>query len=199
MSRIKGRLKRVHQFIGYRDGMGSLLSSAGVSASTGVGAAPEAEAGSLSAVGLHMDAGDEHDFFWTIPNNLNHLHPIGIKVRFSSATATGGDNHTFIGLFDILTVGTSAIAIGSTVLDTTIAVTSAIGTADVIQETARGVINGATVSEANVAAMDVMAINIELDADDASEEMNVYGIIVDFVPKMDEGSPLSYNADSYTY
>lgn len=198
MARFDTSAKRVHVFIGYRDGMGSLLSSAGVSASTGVGDAPEAEAGSLSAVGLHMDAADEHDFWWTIPNNVNHLHPIGFKVRYSSASSTAADDREWIILYDIISEN-AALAIGTTALDTTIAAALDNGTANAWQESPRGILNGSTISEANVAAMDIMAVNLELQLDDASEEMNMYGIIIDYMPKDFEGSPRTRNSDPYTY
>jgi len=194
----KGHIKRKHVFLGYQEGIRGLISSAGVSASTGVGDAPEAEAGALSAVGLHMDADDEHDWFWTIPNDLNHLHPIGFKVRYSSASATAADDRQWIILYDIISED-SALAIGTTALSTAIAAELDNGTADAWQESPRGILNGSVVSEANVAAMDIMAINLELGIDDASEEMNMYGIIIDYVPKTFEGSPSTYNGDPYIY
>jgi len=194
----KGRPKRKHVFLGYQEGTRGLISSAGVSASTGVGDAPEAEAGALSAVGLHMDAADEHDWYWTIPNDLNQLHSIGFKVRYSSASATAADDRHWILLYDVIDED-SALALGTTALSTAIAAELDNGTADAWQESPRGILDGATVTEAQVAAMSLMALNLELDVDDASEEMNMYGIIIDYVPKRAEGPPSTYQGDPYQY
>ena len=194
----KGRVKRRNVFIGYQEGTRGLISSAGVSASTGVGDAPEAEAGSLSAVGLHMDAGDEHDWFWSIPNDLNVEHAIYFRVKYSSASATAADDRHWIVLYDLIAED-AAMAIGTTALDTAIAAELDNGTANAWQWSPKGTLDGKTVSEANVTGGDYMAINLELDIDDADEEMNMYGIEISYVPKRYEGASQTYNADSDTY
>ena len=187
-----GRLKRKQIFLGYQEGIRGLISSAGVSASTGVGDAPEAEAGSLSAVGLHMDAGDEHDWFWVLPRDLNWTQPIGFKVRYSSASATGTDTRLWILLYDVIAED-SALALGTTALSTTIASDTDNGTANAWQDSPRGVLNGGIITEAQVTGQAIMALNLELDSDDASEEMNMYGLMIDYVPKRSQGSPSTFN------
>lgn len=194
----KGRVKRKNKFMGYQEGVRGLISSAGVSASTGVGDAPEAEASTLSAVGLHMDAGDEHDWFWSLPNDLNTQHAIYFRVKYSSASATAADDRTWIVLYDLIEED-AAMAIGTTALDTAIAAETDNGTANAWQWSAWGTLDGNTVSEANVQGGDFMAINLELDVDDASEEMNMYGIEISYVPKRYEGAAQTYNADSDAY
>lgn len=188
----KGRLKRKVVFLGYQEGIRGLISSAGVSASTGVGAAPEAEAGALSAVGLHMDADDEHDWFWIIPRDLNPLHEIGFRVRYSSASSTAADNHDWILLYDVIAED-AALALGTTALDTAIASDTDNGTADAWQDSPRGVLNGNSITEDNVTNSDLLALNLELGVDDASEEMNMYGLLIDYVPKRGQGHPQTFN------
>lgn len=187
-----GRLKRKSVFIGYQEGIRGLISSSGVSASTGVGDAPEAEAGSLSAVGLHMDAGDEHDWFIPIWRDLNPLHSIGFTVRYSSASATGADTRLWIVLYDIIAED-AALALGTTALDTAIASDTDNGTADAWQDSPSGVLDGESISEANVTSQAILAINLELDSDDASEEMNMYGLLIDYVPKRYQGPAYHFN------
>jgi hypothetical protein len=194
----KGRPKRKHVFVGYQESIRGLISSAGVSASTGVGDAPEAEAASLSAVGLDMEIGEEHDWFWPIPNDLNQLHSIGFKVRYSSASTTDTDDREWIILYDVIAED-AAMALGTTALDTVIVAELDNGTADAWQESSRGVLNGGTITEANVAAMDLLAINLELNVEDSSSEMNMYGIIIDYVPKRGAGDPSTYQGDPYQY
>ncbi len=194
----KGRVKRKNVFLGYQDGTRGLISSAGVSASTGAGDAPEAEASTLSAVGLHMDAADEHDWFWSIPNDLNSLHPIYFRVKYSSASATAADDRHWIILYDMIAED-AAMAIGTTALSTAIAAELDNGTANAWQWSALGTLNGAVVTEAHVTGGAYMAINLELDIDDADEEMNMYGIEISYVPKRGEGASQTYNADSATY
>ena len=185
--------KRKSIFLGYQEGIRGLISSGAASASTGVGDAPEAEVAALSAVGLHMDASDEHDWFWVIPRDLNITQEIGFRVRYSSASATAADTRSWIILYDIIPEN-SAIALGTTALSTIIALLETDnGTANAWQESARGVLNGDTVTEANLTTQAIMAINLELDSDAASEEMNMYGLMIDYVPKRYLGEPVSWN------
>jgi len=187
------RPKRKNVFIGYQDGMRGLISSAGVSASTGVGDAPEAEAASLSAVGLHMDANDEHDWFWHIPYDLNWTQEIGFRVKYSSASATAADDRQWILLYDTLDED-DAIAIGTTALSTAIAAEKDNGTADAWQYSPRGILNGNVITKTQVANGSILALNLELGLDDASEEMNMYGIVIDYMPKVGLGGPSGFNA-----
>jgi hypothetical protein len=91
------------------------------------------------------------------------------------------------------------MALGTNALDTVIVAELDNGTADAWQESSRGVLNGGTITEANVAAMDLLAINLELNVEDSSSEMNMYGIIIDYVPKRGAGDPSTYQGDPYQY
>jgi hypothetical protein len=195
----KGKPKRTQVFVGYQGCVRGLLSKSGVSASTGAGAAPEAEAGALSAVGLHMDpTTDGHDWFWPIPNDMNREHEIGFSVRYSTASATAADDRHFVLLYGIISED-SAMALGSTALSTAIAAGKDNGVANAWQDSARGILNGKIVSEANVAAMDFMALNLVLLLDDAGEEMNMYGLVIDYMPKRGEGHAPVWNAAADLY
>lgn len=187
----KGRLKRKTKFVHYRDSH-SVLGASGVDVSTGVGDMVEAEIGSLSMVALVATAGDEHDFFVPVPRDLNWTQPVGIRVRYSTASTTDTDTHTWIALYDVIAED-AAIAIGTTALDTTIAVDTDNGTANAWQYTPRGVIDGGTVSEDNVTGEDLLAINVELDATDAGETIHLHGISIDYVPKRGQGMPQTFN------
>lgn len=184
--------KRKSVFISYRDSL-SMLGASGVDVSTGVGAAPEAETSTLSAVGLHMDAGDEHDFFVWLPRDLNWAQEVGIRVRYSSASATATDDRRWIALYDVISED-SAIAIGTTPLDTVIADETDNGVANAWQESPRGTIAKNIFTKDNVVNQDLLAINIELDLDDATEEMNMYGILIDYMPKPGLGGPSSFDS-----
>jgi len=186
--------KRKSVFIGYQDGMRGLLGASGVSVSTGVGDAPEAEAASLSAVGLHMDANDEHDWFLHIPRDLNWTQEIGFRVKYSSASATAADDRRWIILYDVIDED-SAIAIGTTALSTAIADETDNGTADAWQYSPRGILDGNIITKAQVTNGSILALNLELDLDDASEEMNMYGIVMDYMPKPGLGGPSGFNTE----
>ena len=183
-----GFLKRECIFLGYQEGTRGLISSAAVSASTGVGDAPEAEASTLSAVGLHMDpTTDSHDWFWTIPRDLNYMHEIGFRVRYSTASATAADDRQWVILYDTIDED-AAMAVGTTALSTAIVAATDNGTANAWQYSPRGILNGQTITEAQVIAQSYLSINLVLLLDDASEEMNMYGLMIDYMPKRYRGS-----------
>ena len=187
-----GLAKRKSIFLPYQGGVRGLISSSGVSASTGVGDAPEAEAASLSAVGLDMEQGEEHDWFWVIPRDLNWVHEIGFRVRYSSADSTATEDRHWIILYDVIEED-SAIALGTTALSTAIAAELEVGTADAWQESSRGELNGSILTRDNVIGQDIMALNLELDVEDSASEMNMYGLFIDYVPKRYQGQPHHYN------
>ena len=188
-----GRLKRKTKYISYRDSH-SILGAAGVAVSTGVGDMVEAEIGSLSMVALVATAGDEHDFFINLPRDMNVVHPLGIRIRYSTASTTAADTHTWVTLYDMIAED-AAIAIGTTACDTTHVAASDTdsGVANAWQWSTRAVINGNTFTETNLTNEDILALNIELDATDASETIHLHGICIDYVPKRAQGAPASYN------
>lgn len=184
--------KRISRFYPYRTGL-SVLGASGAAAGAGVGGPVEGEAGSTAAVGIIMTASDELDFFIPLPRDLNWTQDVGIRIRYGTASATGADTHTWIALYDVIAED-SAMAVGTTALDTTIAVDTDNGTADAWQHSPRGIINGNTFTSSNVTNQDFLALNIELDATDASEEINLYGVMLDYMPKPGLGGPSSFDA-----
>jgi hypothetical protein len=97
-------------------------------------------------------------------------------------------------LYDVIAED-SAMAIGTTALDTPFTTDTDNGTANAWQDSPRGIIAKNTFTEANVTNQDFLAFNLELDSDDATEEMNVYGIVMDYMPKVGLGGPSSFNAE----
>ena len=187
-----GLLKRKSIFLAYQGNIRGLISSAGVSASTGVGDAEEAEAASLSAVGLDMEVGQEHDWFWVIPRDLNRTHPINFRVRYSTASVTAADDLEWILLYDVIAED-SAIALGTTALSTAIAAETDTGTANAWVDSPAGTLNGNILTKSNVTSQDIMALNLELDVVDTVLEMQMYGLVIDYVPKRYQGAPYHYN------
>jgi len=185
----RGMLKRKQVYISYRDS-GSMLGASGVDVSTGVGDMVEAEIGTLSMVALVITAADEHDWFLPLPRDMNITREMGIRIRYSTASTTAADTHTWITLYDIIAED-AAIAIGTTALNTTHVAASDTdsGVANAWQWSTRGVINGNTFTETNLTTNALLAINVELDATDASETIHLHGIEIDYVPKRFLGNP----------
>jgi hypothetical protein len=187
------RLKRKTKYISYRDS-GAMLGAAGADASTSTGVPVEAQLAALVNVALVMTAGDFHDWFVVLPRDMNPTQPMGIKIRYSTESTTAADTHTWITLYDVIPED-SAIAIGTTALDVphVAADDTDSGVANAWQWSTRGVINGNTFTEANITNGDLLAINVELDATDAAEEINLHGIQLDYVPKRYQGHPSTFN------
>jgi len=184
---------RKHVFLPYNVQAG-FIGTAGVGASVGAGDAPEAETAALEAVGLHMDpTTDGHSWQWHIPWDVNWLHPLGFKVKYSSASAEAADDRQWVLLYDVIEED-SAIAVATTALSTAIAAETDNGTADAWQYSPRGILNGQTLSKANVEQGAILALNLVLLLDDASEEMNMYGLVIDYMPKGWQGTPPAFNA-----
>ena len=138
-------------------------------------------------MGLDMDPTTaSHDWFWAIPNDLNKRHQIGFRVRYSTDGTTDTDDRHWVVLYDVISED-SAMAVGTTALDTAIAAELDNGTANAWQESPRGILDGNTLTAAQVAAMDFMTINLVLLLDDNSGgALNMYGLVLDYMPKRDE-------------
>ncbi len=170
------------------------LGAAGVSVSVGAGDAPEAEAGSLEAVGLNMDpTTDGHSWQWHIPYDMNWLHPIGFQVKYSTASADSSDDRHWVVLYDVIAED-AAIAVATTALDTAIVAETDNGTANAWQYSPRGILDGETLTKVNVEQGAILLLNLVLLLEDASEEMNMYGLRIDYMPKQWQGAPSKYNA-----
>jgi hypothetical protein len=188
-----GRVQRKFKYIDVQQS-GSILGAGGVSVSTGVGDMVTAEIGSLSKVSLVITAGDEHDFFMRLPRDMNVLHPMGVRIFFTTASTTGADTHTWITLYGVIDED-AAWALGTTAMDTTHVVATDVdsGVANGWQKSTRAIIDGATFTRTQVVARSLLAFNLELDATDASEAIHLDGIEVDYVPKRYVGPDWTWN------
>ena len=157
----------------------------------GIGAPLVTEIGSLGIVAPLLVANDEIDTVWMLPHDINWSLPIGIRVIYNTASATSSDTHTWIVLATVIAEGVAhAIATGA--LDTTIAVDTESGVANAWERTARGIIDGDTLTEANVLNGDFLSLNIELGATDASEAVHFWGLAIDYMPKNYQGQVQSF-------
>lgn len=188
----KGRIKRKTLFIPYTASL-NLLGASGVSALAHTGVAVEQELSTLGAVGILMTAGDMFNVYHPTPRDMNWSKPMGLQLMFATGSATAADKVDWIGLYDIIEED-AAVAVGTTALDTVFDVTDTVaGVANSWQWSTRGVINGGKFSEANVTGGDLMSFNFELDSTDASEDIILFGVQIDYVPKRFQGPPNSFN------
>lgn len=160
----------------------------------GAGAPIITEIGSLGICAPVMVANDELDHAWVIPHDVNWSLEIGIRLVYNTASTSGSDTSTWVVLADVIAEG-SAHAIATTALDTTIAVDTDSGVANAWERTSRGVIDGGTLTEANVLNADFLSINIELGATGVSEAVHFWGILLDYMPKRYQGQVQSFQAD----
>ncbi len=192
-----GFRRRKKIFLPYRGasahGLAGFEGASGVGVSVGAGDAPEAEAASTDAVGLNMDpTTDAHNWYWMLPYDLDVLHPINFRVRYSCASFDSADDRHWVLLYDIIPTGT-VFAIGSTALSTAIVAETDNGVADAYQDSPQGVLDGNIVTAAQVTAQHYMALNLVLLLEDASEEMNMFGLRVSYMPQRYQGKPGNYN------
>ncbi len=160
----------------------------------GTGAEIVTEIGALGIGAPLMVAGDMIDCVWVIPHDLNWSLEIGIRVVFNTASATDTDTHEWITLASVLAEGTAhKIATGA--LDTVIGVETESGVANAWERSPRGVIDGSTLTEANVLNSDFLSLNTELQATDASEAIHFWGLLIDYMPKRYQGQVQSFQAD----
>jgi hypothetical protein len=190
-----GRRKRVVKYYPY-DSHHGVLGAAGVSVSAHTGAAVQQEVGALGVVGLLLDtAGDMVNMLTPVPHDVNVVHPIGVRVVYQTASATAADTIDWIVLYDVITEGT-ALAVGTTALDTAIAQETVTGVAEALEFSNRGEIIGNTLTEPQMAnAVSFFSWNIEMDAFAAglTEDKIFLGLSIDYVPKRWQGSPSIYN------
>jgi hypothetical protein len=197
MSQIdRGYNKRITRYISYRES-GCVIGTSGVAASTGTGDMVEAEVGSLDIVALVATAGDKHTWYLPLPRDMNITKDFGVRVKYSTASTTAADTHTWITLYGI-TAEDAAPVIGVTAMDTTHVVASDTdsGVANAIQKSTRAALNANTFTEAQLTGNAELSINVELDATDASETIHIHGIYIDYVPKRGLGNPGAHSFDA---
>lgn len=189
-----GRIKRVTEYYPYRSYHG-VIGAAGVATSAHTNAAPEQEVSTLGYVGLEMNtAGDMVNMLTPIPRDLNRIHPIGASVVYQTGSATAADTIDWIALYDVFAEGT-ALAVATTALDTAIAQDTVTGTAQALEISPRGVINGETITEAQLTGLGFIGWNIEMDAKAAglAEDIIFLGLLIDYVPKRYQGAEHHFN------
>lgn len=179
----KGK-KRVTKFIDYRSSLG-MIGAAGVSVSAHTGAAVEKELAAVGTVGLFMDdAGDMLNMFFPIPRNLNPTQPIGVRVVYATGSADDTDAVEWIVLYDVITEGT-AVAVGSTALDTVIGSETLAGVASSLEISGRGIIDANKVTETQMSNnLSFFTMLVEAQAlTSITEDVILLGLLIDYVPK----------------
>jgi hypothetical protein len=157
-------------------------------ASVGAGAPVFAEISTFGISGVTMTAGDVVAHMMAIPGHWDKDHPSRIRVVYSTASTTAADKHDWIVLYTGITPEVTELIAPATALDTAIALDDLdSGTAHTIQASAWGVWNAGTLTAAN----EFLSFSVELDATDAAEVISLYGVQLEFTPKMtrDYGTP----------
>lgn len=149
--------------------------------SSGTGNPGFQEVGTTGLVALKMDAaGDDIGHLWMIPTDMDVTAALNFYVKWSSDQTTDTDTFTWKIMHKEIELDVTAPGTPSTVLDTIIAADTNIGTADAIQLTAAGVLNGGTLT----AGRDLQFL-VELQAvsgaDPASDDVNLYGVVMEYV------------------
>ena len=109
---------------------------------------------------------------------------LNIRVLWSTNNTTTTNSITPRILYARLTEDTTAVAIGSTALDTVIAADNPTATAHSLMKSAAGVLAAGTVTDGQLLllALNINAVSgITLGAGN-SDNVNVYGVILEFVP-----------------
>lgn len=128
--------------------------------SAGAGNPSMMEVTDSGVTGLLIDAaGDLVTLMWPIPYDCDVQSNIDVAVLWSSDQTTTTDTFTWKVLYKELTVDTTAVDIPATALDTAITADTNIGTANALQQTPWGTINGGTLTNGNV-----LLLHVELDA-----------------------------------
>lgn len=190
----KGRLKRKTIYYPY-DSHHAMLGAAGVDVGAHTGAPVQQEISTLGLVAVLLDtAGDMVNMLTPVPRDMNVTQPMGVHVVYQTGSATAADTVTWIVLYDVIAEG-SALAVGTTALNTTIAQDTVTGTAQALEISPRGVINGATITEAQMTGLAFISWNIEMDAFAAglTEDKLFLGLLIDYVPKRYQGQPNTFN------
>lgn len=141
---------------------GALIHSAGALGSDGAGAtAIISELSSQKVTGYRFrEVGDDVGLIWPCPYDLDVKNAIDFAVVWSSDQTTTTDTLTWKVLYTKLTMNTTAITAGGTALSTAIAADANIGTANAIQQSPWGILNGSTLTDNDSA----LSLLVELDA-----------------------------------
>ena len=171
--------KRVYIPVSNFVGFAEIVSAGTRLESQGAGVPALQEVNTTGVGALKIDAtGDDVHHFMEIPYDLDTGFPLEFAAVWSSDQTTITDTATWLVLFNQMTPNASSgIAAAATALDTVIAADTNIATADGIQTTAFGQINGNT-----FANDDFIHFLVELDAvvgtDPAADDVNLYGVLL---------------------
>lgn len=191
-----GRRKREVKYYPYDANHSIIGSGSAVDAGAHTGGPVQQEASTFGLVGLLLGtAGDMVNLWTPVPRDLNILHPCGVRVHYLTGSGTSADTIDWIVLYTIIAEGT-AMSVGATALDTAISQDTVTGTANAVEISPRGVINGATFTEAQITGPAWISWNVEMDAFAAglTEDKIYLGLLFDYVPKRWQGPWPNYNA-----
>jgi len=128
--------------------------------SAGAGNPSMGEVTDSGICGLLIDAaGDMVTLMWPVPYDCDVKSDIDFAVLWSSDQTTTTDTFTWKVLYKELTLDSTGVDVPSTAISTAIAADTNIGTANAIQRTPWGVLNGGTLTNGNI-----LLLQVELDA-----------------------------------
>ena len=147
----------------------------------GVGAASFGEVTDAGIVGLHVDdTGDSVGILYPVPYDMDVQSALDFAVVWTSDTSTSTETVTWKVLYTELTIDSEAIEVGATALDTAIAADAQAGTAQAIQQTAWGTLNGGTLTAGNWLALDV-SYSAESGIDASSDAVHGLYLVVRYI------------------
>jgi len=117
---------------------------------------------------------------WPTPYDLDVKSPVELAVVWSSDQTTATDTITWKVLYTELTMDTTAVAIGATALNTAIAADTNIATANALQQTAYGQINGGLLTNGRVLSL-ILELDAVSGATTSSDVIVAYYLVVRYV------------------
>lgn len=152
--------------------------------SAGTGAPYPTEVTDSGIVGLYVnDTADSVGILYPIPYDMDVKSPMDFAIMWTSNTSTSTETVTWKVLYTELTMNSEAIEAGASALDTVIAADAQAGTAQAIQQTAWGTLNGGTLTHGNVLALDV-SYSAESGIDAASDKVHGLYLVVRYIRRI---------------
>lgn len=146
--------------------------------SQGTGTAAIAEINSSEICGVTFDADSESvGFLWGLPDIIDLSEAIYIVCIWANSTAAVTGSAKFSLVYTPITVGTTALAIGATALDTVIADDADSATAYAVQETEIGQIAASTLS--GKPGVDYLACKVAVDLTTVTDA-TLLGVVCEF-------------------
>jgi hypothetical protein len=146
--------------------------------SQGTGTAALAEIASAEVCGFTFDADSEsHGFLWGLPDIIDVSEDINLIVAWSETNAAVAGSALFSIVYTPLTLGTTAIAVGATALNTILVDDPDSATEDAIQQTEVGIIAGKTLT--GKPGVDLLAVKVAVDLTTANNA-TYWGVLGDY-------------------